>query len=135
MAKCFRIVKPQNTLMIGEKVDDFDDSSVHLGNLGDATERGVVVLHFESFAAKSIVLHALVVPSADSVKVRSFAKSLELLGGLVKIKKLLDAVIVLTNVVTMLKDAERSVDLVLETVLHFSLLNFLLIIINIHFFN
>ena len=88
----------------------------------------MVVLHFETLTAQSIVLHALVVPSADSVKVWPFAKSLELLRGLVQIEKLLDAVIVLTNVVTMLEDAERSIDLVLETVLHFSLLNFLLII-------
>ena len=119
------MVKPQNTLMIGEKVDD---SSVHLGDLVDTTKRGVVVLHFETFATESIVLHALVIESADSVKVGSFTECLELLRSLVEIKKLLDTVIVLTNVVTMLKDAERSIDLIFETVLHFSLLNFLLII-------
>ena len=98
-----------------------DDSSVHLGDLVDTTKRGVVVLHFETFAAQSIALHALVIPCTDSVKVRSFAECLELLRSLVQIKNLLDAVIVLTNVVTMLKDAECSIDLVLETELHFSL--------------
>ena len=89
------------------------------------------VFHFESLSLKSFLLHAIVVKGADSVKIFAVGKSLKLLGRLVQIKDLLHAVEVVTNVITMLENSKRSVDLIFESVVHFlSFKIILLIIIN-----
>ena len=93
-----------------------------LGDFVNATHLGVVVAHAETLTFECVGLHALVVVGTDCVKIRSLAELLQLLRSLVQAKDLLNAVIVVTHVVPVLKDAERSVDLVLVAELHFDLL-------------
>ena len=77
------------------------------------------VFHFESLSLKSFLLHAIVVKGADSVQIWSVSESLQLLGSLVQIKHLLHAIEVVANVITMLENSKRSVDLIFESVVHF----------------
>ena len=73
------------------------------------------VVHFETLSRKSVVLHALVIVGADCVKVFSLGKLLKLLLSGVHREHLLDAVVVVTHVVLVLKDAKCTLDLVLKT--------------------
>ena len=127
MRKCFKYSErgcPSSTAQVEEQAVQTVHlvGSLELGNLGDATELRVVVAHAEAFAFERVRLHLLVVVGADGVKIGPLAELFELLRRLVQAEDLLDAVIVITHVVPVLKDAERSVDLVLEAELHFDLL-------------
>lgn len=93
--------------------------SLELGHLLDSVELVVPVVHFESFAGESVRLHALVVPGAEGVQIVSLLKLLELLGSLVHIEDLLDAVEVLADVLLVQTHADSTFDLVLKTVIHF----------------
>ena len=95
---------------------------MELGDFANATHLGVVVAHAQTFSFECVGLHALVVVGADGVKIGSLAELLELLRSLVQAENLLHAVVVVTHVVPVLEDAERSVDLVLVAELHFDLL-------------
>lgn len=84
------------------------------------------VVSIEAVALEGVGLHAVVVPSAKSVKIRALGEFLELLWGLVEVEDLFDAVIVLANVVFVLENSESSVDLVLKSVVHFFFFNLFL---------
>ena len=86
--------------------------SVHLGNLVNATENWVPVVHFQAFTFESIILHTHVVEGANGVQVRALSKFFELLLRLVKLEHLFHAVVVLAHIVLVLKDAQGSVDLI-----------------------
>ena len=94
--------------------------SDELGDFLDALELGVPVVSIEAVALEGVRLHAVVVPGAKSVEIGALSEFLELLWGLVEVEDLLDAVIVLANIVFVLENAESSVDLVLKSVVHFS---------------
>ena len=88
--------------------------SLELGDLVDASEYWMPVLHFETLALERVLLHALVVECANGVQVGALGELLELLGRLVQLEHLFDAVVVLAHVVLVLVDAESTVDLILE---------------------
>ena len=95
--------------------------SIELGDFFDAAEFGLPIEGLETVALESVSLHAVVIISANSVQVGALGKLLELLWGLVEAKDFFDTVVVLTHVVFVLENAKRSVDLVLESVVHFFL--------------
>lgn len=92
---------------------------VELGDFRDAAKLGVPVVHVQTLALESVLLHALVVIGADCVQVRALGQLLQLLGCLVETEDLFDAVVVLAYVVPVVKYAQSPVDLVLEAVIHF----------------
>ena len=103
---------------------------MELGHFLDTTHLGVVVLHFEALALQGVLLHTLVIESANRVHVGASSQLLELLRGLVQLKDLLHTVVVLTHIVLVLKNAESAVDLILKAELHVSFCVFTINIIN-----
>ena len=61
--------------------------------------------HFQTIALECVALHAIVVVGAHGIYVRALSQLLELLGRLVQLEHLLDAVVVLAHVVLVLEDA------------------------------
>ena len=96
-----------------------DWSSVELGDLFDSTEFRVPVVHVQTLALESILLHPGVVVGADGVEVWACCQLLQLLLRRVKIEDFFHAVVVLAHVVLVLEDAQGALDLILKAKVHF----------------
>lgn len=84
------------------------------GDVGDASQLGVVVLVSKSNSLESVLLHFDVVVGADEIDIGLGGKLLELLLGGVEVEDLLDAVEVLADVVLVGVDVEGLVNLILH---------------------
>lgn len=84
------------------------------GDVGDASQLGVVVLVSKSNSLESVLLHFDVVVGADEIDIGFGGKLLQLLLGGVEVEDLLDAVEVLADVVLVGVDVEGLVNLILH---------------------
>lgn len=84
------------------------------GDVGDASQLGVVVLVSKSNSLESVLLHFDVVVGANEIDIGLCGKLLQLLLGGVEVEDLLDAVEVLADVVLVGVDVEGLVNLILH---------------------
>ena len=90
--------------------------------LGDSTALWLVILDFESLSLDGVLLHFVVVVSANCVKIVSLLQLLKHLNAVVHLEHLLNAVVVVAHVVAVLENSKCSVDLILK---HYYLLRLL----------
>ena len=72
----------------------------------------MVVFVFEAISIKGVILHSDIVESTNGFKVFSFSKFFKLRLCLVEVEHISNAVEMLTDIVLVLEDSERSVDLI-----------------------
>merc|ERR1712127_630959 len=94
-------------------VDVLNLNSLHSWDL-DSFDFWVVVLILETLSIKCVLLHFVKIEGAYCVQIGLLAKSGKMLFGIVEVEHLLDAEVVLANIILVLKDTECSLDLILE---------------------
>ena len=82
--------------------------------MGHSAQLGLVIVDVETFTLEGIILHFEVVVGANSVHIRAFQETLELVRCVVHLEYFFDAVVVVTHVVSVLVNSQRTVNLILK---------------------
>ena len=72
----------------------------------------MVVSVFETFTSEGVLLHSLIIESADGIYIWSRSKSFKLFLGLVETEDFFDAIEVLSDIVFMLINTKGSLNLI-----------------------
>ena len=82
--------------------------------MGHSAQLWLVIVDVETFALEDIILHSEVVVGANGVHIGPIHETLELLFRVVHLEYFFDAVVVVSHVVSVLVNSQRTVNLILK---------------------